>query len=75
MSIPPEYQKLVEEAEQRGESRAWVKDVLVVLEERFGPRARELEPRLTQVEDEWRESLLRYAVVKCPNLEHFGMRI
>jgi hypothetical protein len=75
MTLPPEYQKLVEEAEQRGELRAWVEDIFIILEERFGPRARELEPQLKQAEGEWRQSLLRYAVVKCRDLDDFRMRI
>jgi hypothetical protein len=74
MSVPPECQKLVEEAERRGDSNAWVKHVLFILEYRFGSGARELESQLKLVEDDWRLMLLCSAG-EDPSLDLFRSRL
>ncbi len=66
----PIYQKVVEESERKGETRARRKDVLKILVKRFGDPARDLAVELDAVEYDRLEDLLDRAI-DCADLESF----
>jgi hypothetical protein len=70
----PLYQEIVEEAERDGETRARRQDILDILEDRFGPDAKDLEVELKATGFDRLRDLLKFAV-RCDSLEAFRERL
>ena len=70
----PLYQEIVEGAKREGETQARRQVILEILEDRFGPDAKELEVELNAAELDRLSDLHRFAV-KCDSLEVFRERL
>jgi hypothetical protein len=70
----PLYQEIVEEAERTGATEAKQQDILEILEDRFGPEAKDLEVELRAVEFDRLKDLFRLAL-RCSSLEAFRERL
>ena len=70
----PLYQEVVEEAERKGEMKAWRQAILKFLRSRFGPAAEALEVELTAVEFDRLDDLVEFAA-KCRSLASFRKRL
>jgi predicted transposase YdaD len=68
------YQDIVEEAERNGEARARRQDILEILEDRFGPQAKELEVELKATEFDRLRELLKLAA-RSRSLAAFRKRL
>jgi hypothetical protein len=70
----PLYQEIVEEARREGETHARRQVILEILEDRFGPDAKELEVELNSVEFDGLRDLHKVAA-RCDSLEAFRLRL
>ena len=74
MILSPLYQEIVEEARREGSMETWRQAILEILEDRFGPDAKDLEVELRAVPFDRLRELLRFAG-KCKSLAEFRERL